>query len=64
VTVAQDLCVRFSATIVDQNKKPLSDQGIADIRRQMVAVSEEMRGHGFAPGDENTIRIFPEFGQN
>jgi len=64
VTVAQDLCVRFSATIVDQNKKPLSEQGIADIRRQMVAVSEEMRDHGFAPGDENTVRIFPEFGQD
>lgn len=64
VVIAQDLCQRFSGTIVDQNKRPLTDQGIADIRNQMVAVTEEMRGFGFAPGDENTIRIFPQFGQD
>ncbi len=64
VLIAQDLCLRFSGTVVDQNKRPLTEEGIADIRSQMVAVTEEMRGYGFAPGDENTIRIFPQFGQD
>ncbi len=44
--------------LLDQDRKPLNDQGIAVIRRQIEEIGEKMLAFGVEPGSESAQRLF------
>ncbi len=60
VTAAKVLCEALGGELQDQDKKPLSDKGLAIIRRQVEMIDERMAEYGVVPGSRTALRLFRE----
>jgi hypothetical protein len=55
---ARELCGFLGATLVDQDRRPLTESGIRAIRTQIQGIDSRMRAFGIAPGSEAARRLF------
>lgn len=55
---AAALAEETGGRLLDQDHKPLNDQGIAVIRRQIEEIGEKMLAFGVEPGSESARRLF------
>jgi FtsZ-interacting cell division protein ZipA len=55
---ARAIAEEAGGQLLDQDRKPLDDQGIAVIRRQIEEISEKMSAFGVEPGSESAQRLF------
>lgn len=60
IASARELCRFLGATLVDQDRRPLSEQGIRAIRTQIQGIDSRMRAFGIPPGSEAARRLFVE----
>jgi hypothetical protein len=44
--------------LLDQDRRPLTAQGLAVIRHQIEEIEEKMRAFGVTPGGEAALRLF------
>ncbi len=58
VDTATALCDMLEGRLVDQEGRPLTEKGIALIRRQIEEIAEAMRGRDIMPGSETALRLF------
>ena len=56
---ARTLARRLGGKLFDQDRKPLTEAGLAAIKAQIQDISERMTAHGIAPGTLNATRLFP-----
>ncbi len=56
---ARLLARRLGGKLFDQDRKPLTEAGLAAIKGQIQDISERMTGQGIAPGTLNATRLFP-----
>lgn len=56
---ARLLARRLGGKLLDQDRKPLTETGLAAIKAQIQDISERMTAHGIAPGTLNATRLFP-----
>lgn len=56
--VAAAMAKDLDGKLVDDNRKPLTEAGIAAIRTQLSAISTRMAEHGIAPGSGRALRLF------
>jgi len=52
------LCNELNGALLDQDNKPMTQQGIDAIESQIRALDQRMRERGIAPGTETAIRLF------
>ncbi|MEK6770502.1 MAG: cell division protein ZipA C-terminal FtsZ-binding domain-containing protein [Pseudomonadota bacterium] len=52
------LAEQVGGRLLDQDQRPLNDQGIAVIRRQIEEIGEKMLAFGVEPGSESAQRLF------
>jgi len=60
VTAAKQIADELGGHLQDQNRRPLTDTGIAVIRHQIDEIEEKMRAFGIAPGSETALKLFNE----
>lgn len=60
VAAAKELAEILGGELQDQNRRPLTDKGIAVIRHQIDEIEEKMRAFGIAPGSESALKLFNE----
>ena len=58
VQLAQAFAAGLGAQLVDDNRRPLSDAGLASIRRTLEKVFHEMEAHGIPAGGALARRLF------
>jgi hypothetical protein len=58
VQFAKHLSQEFGAQLVDDNRRVLSDQGLAQIRDQLIRIYGNMDDRGIAPGSVAALRLF------
>ncbi|NWK77261.1 cell division protein ZipA C-terminal FtsZ-binding domain-containing protein [Aquitalea sp. LB_tupeE] len=58
VLFAKQLAAEFDAQLVDDNRRVLSDVGLARIRDQLVHIYSSMDDRGIAPGSVAALRLF------
>lgn len=58
VEVAQRLAEEFDAQLVDDNRRALSETGLARIREQLIHIYGSMDDRGIAPGSVAALRLF------
>ncbi|MBP7582368.1 MAG: cell division protein ZipA C-terminal FtsZ-binding domain-containing protein [Vogesella sp.] len=58
VQFAKHLSQEFDAQLVDDNRRVLSDQGLAQIRDQLTRIYGNMDDRGIAPGSVAALRLF------
>ena len=58
VQFAKELADEFGAQLVDDNRRPLSDIGLARIRDQLIRIYGNMDDRGIAPGSVAALRLF------
>lgn len=58
VALAQTFCMTFGGELVDDNRRPLSPQGLAAIRRSLEQVFQRMEAHGIPAGGALARRLF------
>ncbi len=58
VDTATALCDMLEGRLVDQEGRPLTEKGLALIRRQIEEIAEAMRGRDILPGSETALRLF------
>jgi len=58
VKMAHQLAGELQLSLVDDNKLPLTDAGLAHIRAQLVEVEAKMRGNDLVPGSAQARRLF------
>jgi hypothetical protein len=58
VQLAQALATALGGQLVDDNRRPLSDAGLASIRRTLEKVFHEMEAHGIPAGGALARRLF------
>jgi FtsZ-interacting cell division protein ZipA len=58
VQLAQALASGLGGQLVDDNRRPLSDAGLASIRRTLEKVFHEMEAHGIPAGGALARRLF------
>ncbi|HXF80370.1 MAG TPA: cell division protein ZipA C-terminal FtsZ-binding domain-containing protein [Usitatibacter sp.] len=56
--VAAVFAATLGGQLVDDNKRPLSDSGLASIRRSVEEISRDMESHGIAAGSLLARRLF------
>ncbi len=56
--VARELAKELRATVVDDHRVVLSDNGLALIRARIAGVEAKMSDHGFEPGSAQALRLF------
>lgn len=56
--VGRGLAQGLDARMVDDNRAPLNEAGVAKISQQVAAVQETMRRRGIAAGSERALRLF------
>ncbi len=56
--VAEIFAASLGGQIVDDNRKPLTEAGIASIRRSLEAIFQEMEAHGVPAGSALARRLF------
>ncbi len=57
--VARLLSRRLGGKLLDQDRRPLSDAGIAAIGQQIAAITARMKEQGVPPGGPQAMRLFP-----
>jgi hypothetical protein len=60
ITAAKLIGEELDGDLMDQDKKPLSDKGLAIIRRQIEEIDRKMSAYGVAPGSRAALRLFRE----
>ncbi len=58
VQAAKELARQLNGTLLDQDRKPLTDKGIALIRGQIDSIADAMRRHGIVAGSAAAVRLF------
>jgi len=58
VRLAQVFAEQLGGQLVDDNRRPLSDTGLASIRRTLEKVVQDMEGHGIPAGGPLARRLF------
>ncbi len=56
--VARDAASALGARLLDQDRRPLTDDGLAIIRGQIGEIEQKMRQFGIAPGSATALRLF------
>jgi cell division protein ZipA len=56
--IAASLAEALDGQLLDQDRRPLTDQGLAVIRHQIEEIEEKMRAFGVTPGSEAARRLF------
>lgn len=60
VTAAKVIAEALGAELRDQDGKPLTDKGLAVIRRQVEEIDRRMTEYGIVPGSRTALRLFRE----
>jgi cell division protein ZipA len=60
VATARAIADTLGGSLQDQNRRPLSDKGIAVIHHQIEEIEEKMRAFGIPPGSETALKLFNE----
>ncbi len=60
VATAREIADTLGGKLQDQNRRPLSDKGIAVIHHQIEDIEEKMRAFGIPPGSETALKLFNE----
>lgn len=55
---ARQIAHTLNAVLVDDNRRPLTDNGIAKIKSQLATIYTKMDAAGIAPGSERAARLF------
>ena len=55
---ALQLCNKLDGSLLDQDNKPMNQQGINAIEQQIAGLDQRMRERGIAAGSETAIRLF------
>lgn len=58
VALARAMAEQLSGQVVDDNRKPLSDAGIATIRRSVEKIAGDLQDHGIPAGSPLARRLF------
>ena len=58
VETARNLASSLGGKLYDQEKRELSDKGLAVIRQQIVRIEQGMEEFGVVPGSERSLRLF------
>lgn len=58
VVLARHLAESLDGELVDDNRRPLNEQGIGAIRRQLADIYRRMELRGIAPGSATALRLF------
>jgi hypothetical protein len=58
VAVAQSMATALAGQLVDDNRRPLTESGIASIRRSLERVIHDMEAHGIPAGSALARRLF------
>ena len=58
VRMAQTLAEKLGGQLVDDNRKPLTDPGLASIRRTLEKIVHDMEAHGIPAGSPLARRLF------
>ena len=58
IRVAEAFAAALGGQLVDDNRKPLTDAGLASIRRTLAAVVRDMQARGIASGGPLARRLF------
>lgn len=56
--LARAMATSLRATVVDDRRKPLGEDGIAIIREQVTAIEQSMLLHQITPGSHQALRLF------
>jgi cell division protein ZipA len=60
VATANALCELLDGTLQDQERRLLTEKGLAVIRAQIEDIVDAMRNQGIVPGSETALRLFKE----
>ena len=60
ITAAKVLSEALGGELLDQEKKPLNDKGLAIIRSQIDMIDKRMTEYGVVPGSRAALRLFRE----
>jgi cell division protein ZipA len=55
---ARELARALGGELLDQDRRPLNNKGIAVIRRQVEEIEHKMRAYGVTPGTATALRLF------
>ncbi len=55
---AKGLCESLGGTLTDQDRRPLSDEGVSTIQRQIKQIASDINALGISPGSETALRFF------
>ena len=58
VSVAASMAEKLGGELVDDNRRPLTEAGVASIRRTLEQVVRDMEAHGVTPGSALAHRLF------
>ena len=58
LSVAASMAEKLGAELVDDNRRPLTEPGVASIRRSLEKVAQDMEAHGVTPGSALARRLF------
>jgi hypothetical protein len=58
VGIASSMAEKLGGELVDDNRRPLTEAGVASIRRSLEQVVKEMEAHGIVPGGPLARRLF------
>lgn len=58
VSLARQMAGSLGALLVDDNRRPLSDEGVETIRRQLVSIYAQMNAHRIIAGGARARRLF------
>jgi cell division protein ZipA len=58
VATAKGFCRMLGGKMLDHDRRPLSEQGLAAIRAQIDQIATEMIRHGVVPGGTSALRLF------
>jgi len=60
VAAAREMADTLGGSLQDQNRRPVSDKGIAVIHHQIEEIEEKMRAFGIPPGSATALKLFNE----
>jgi len=58
VAVAESMAEKLGGQLVDDNRRPLTDAGLASIRRSLEKIVHDMEAHGTPAGSPLARRLF------
>lgn len=58
VAVARGMAEKLGGELVDDNRRPLTDAGIASLGRTVERIAQDMEAHGIPPGSALAHRLF------